>query len=68
MRGGRGGGGGGAGEGLATVTHSDKKKKVTKCQLGHSECSIPTENAIKELQFDPSFKTVRKAKVELRPL
>ena len=34
------------------------QNKLTKCQFGHSELTIPTESAIKELYYDISFKTV----------
>ena len=47
------------------VTRSDKR--VTKCQFGHPELSIPTESAIKELSFDISFK-LHNTKVKLWPL
>ena len=48
------------------MTRSDKR--VTKCPFGHSELLIPTERAIKELEFKISFKTVHNAKMKLRPL
>ena len=37
--------------------------KQTKCRFGHSELLIPTQSAIKELQFDASFKTVQNVKM-----
>ena len=40
-------------------------KRVRKCQVGHSEVSVPAESATPELQFDVSFKTVRSAEVKL---
>ena len=43
------------------MTRSDKR--VTKCQFDHPELLIPTERAIKELEFDIRFKTVHNAKV-----
>ena len=52
--------------GTQYVTRSDKR--VTKCQSGQSELSMPTESAIKELSVDVSFKTVHDAKVTSWPL
>ena len=46
---------------LFVVPGSDKR--VTKCRFGHSELSIPTESATKEVSF--SFETVQSAKVKV---